>query len=84
MAKAKVYRNVMREVGATPEIHVTDLPLASEWLTSYRYRGRFGWVMIGANNHSEALREASRSISERVTTDKLEVWNGDRYQPVEA
>lgn len=60
-------------------MNVHDLPLASEGLTSYRYRGRFGWIMIGAIDVFVALREASRSTDDPVTIDRLQVWNGSEY-----
>lgn len=59
------------------------LPLAAAGLTSYRYKGRFGYVMIGAKSHDEALREAGRSLTgETPTMDKLEVHDGHSYKPV--
>ena len=59
-----------------------DKPLAVSGLTSYRYRGRYGWIMIGAKDDNDALREASRSTDDRINIDKLEVWNGLQYVPV--
>ena len=55
-------------------------PCAAHGLKSYRYRGRYGWIMIGANNASGALKEASRSTI-GVTIDKLEQWDGIAYIP---
>lgn len=60
----------------------TDKPLADHGLTSYRYRGRYGWIMIGARDDMDAMREASRSTDDAVTADKLEIWNGTNYVPV--
>lgn len=57
-----------------------DRPCAAHGLTSYRYRGRGGWIMIGAHSHWEALREAGRSTVD-ITPDRLEVWDGERYVP---
>lgn len=54
-------------------MNITGKPLADHGLTSYRYRGRYGWIMIGA------LREARRSTDYPVTLDKLEIWNGSEY-----
>lgn len=68
-------------------MHVTDRPLAAPGLISYRYRGPFGWVMIGAKNHSDALREAGRSIT--FTEDNLphlanlQMWDGKKYADIE-
>jgi hypothetical protein len=53
-------------------------PMAAKPLVSYRCKGRYGWIMIGARDDSEAMSEAFRS------TDKpqdLEVWNGQQYVP---
>jgi hypothetical protein len=57
--------------------HFTDKPCAGAGLTSYRYRGRYDWVMIGAKNQHDALREALRSVSqeESVSAENLEVWD---------
>ncbi len=55
-----------------------DRPCAAHGLTSYRYRGRYDWIMIGANNHAEALLSAGRS-TDYVMPDRLEVWDGKRY-----
>jgi hypothetical protein len=56
----------------------TDRPLASAGLTSYRYKGRYGWIMIGAKDHTGALSEAVRSMSNpdgAATLDNLQVWD---------
>lgn len=61
-----------------PAANVTDRPLAVKGLTSYRYRGPFGWIMIGANGDKDALREAARSLSYARTKPvkkHLEVWS---------
>ena len=60
---------------------MTDRPLAISGLTSYRARGRYGWIMIGAVDDADALSEAYRS-SDSVSVDSLEVWDGQRYVPV--
>jgi hypothetical protein len=57
---------------------LTDRPLAARGFTSYRYKGRYGWIMIGAKNTKDALSEARRS-TDNVTADNLEVWNGTAY-----
>lgn len=56
-------------------------PLACDGLNSYRYRGRYGWVMIGAKDADDAMREAARSTDNPVI-DNLEVWNGTEYVSV--
>ena len=56
-----------------------DKPMAAPGLTSYRARGQFGWIMIGASDAAQALREAKRSTPS--PTD-LQVWNGTAYEAV--
>lgn len=56
-----------------------DKPCAAHGLTSYRYRGRYGWIMIGAINHADALREAARSSSAAIDPANLQIWNGTEY-----
>jgi hypothetical protein len=56
-----------------------DKPMASEGLISYRYKGRYGWIMIGAKTDTEALSEAQRSTDDKVTPDRLERHNGQRF-----
>lgn len=57
-----------------------DRPLAAPGLTSYRCRARLGWIMIGALDPADALREARRS-SEEADPATLQVWDGARYVP---
>jgi len=54
-------------------------PLAAEGLISYRAKGRYGYIMIGAKDNADALSEAKRSTDN--PTD-LEVWDGEKYIPV--
>ena len=64
-------------------ISLHDKPLAAHGLTSYRYQGRYGFIMIGAKNDNDALREAQRSLTrDTATPEKLERWNGNAYRPV--
>lgn len=60
-----------------------DTPCAAS-LTSYRYKGRYGWVMIGAKDTEDALREARRSIQGSALAQNLDVWDDRamRYVPV--
>jgi hypothetical protein len=60
---------------------ITDKPLAAPGLTSYRCKGSFGWIMIGAHDHADAMRQARRS-SDSVQEKDLEVWDGSKYVPV--
>ena len=56
-------------------------PCAVAPLTSYRYPSNdSGWIMSGATDHEDAIREANRSLSHpNANVDLLEVWNGSRY-----
>lgn len=55
-------------------------PMASKGLTSYRYKGPYGYIMIGAKDHKDALSEAARSLSSgSPSRHNLEIWFNDRY-----
>ena len=56
-------------------------PCAAAGLVSYRYRGRYGWIMIGATDPADALREAARS-TDHVVPERLQVWNGHQYTEI--
>lgn len=60
---------------------VHDRPLAAAPFKSFRYPGRYCWIMIGATDTADALREAGRSLDTHGAPDirKLEAWNGERY-----
>lgn len=68
-----------REIDAYSGRQLHDKPLAIGGLTSYRYKGRYGWIMIGAHNIEDALREAGRSTNQPIDPAMLEVWGGDEY-----
>ena len=59
-------------------------PLAIKTLKSYRYKGRYGYIMIGATDSQDALREASRSTDSKVTIDNLEAWDCSKYMYIQA
>ena len=63
---------------------LTDKPLASPGFNSYRYRGECGWIMIGANDDTDALVQAGRSVDDmiEVSLERLEAWDGTKYVPV--
>lgn len=61
-----------------------EKPLADRGLISYRYKGRYGWIMIGAHNHTDALREAGRSTDDSITIENLQVWNETKSCYIEA
>jgi len=54
-------------------------PRAVTGLKTYRYRGPYAFVWIGAKTTAEALREAKRSLDHMPDVSKLEVWNGEAY-----
>lgn len=58
---------------------LTSLPLAARGLKSYRHPSVFGWVMIGATDDADALREAARSV-DSPSMMLLQKWNGSAYQ----
>ena len=54
-------------------------PMASNGLITYRYRGRYGFIYIGASTDTKALSEAQRSTDDKVTPDRLERYNGHHF-----
>lgn len=60
-----------------------DKPMAAPGLTSYRCPNPYGYTMIGARDHADALREARRS-DPGARREDLEVWDAGkcRYVPV--
>lgn len=58
--------------------NLQDRPLAAAGLTSYRLRGPYGWIMIGAKDHNDAMRQAARSTAD-PQRDALQLWNGTEY-----
>ena len=61
--------------------HGADLynkPMAAEGLVSYRLKSTFGYIMIGAIDHDDAMREAARGTP-NPKRENLEVWNGSEY-----
>ena len=58
---------------------IHDKPLAVNGLVAYRYQGRFGWIMIGAKDNADALRQAQRSTRDQVVIERLQVWNESQY-----
>lgn len=61
--------------------HFTERPCAAPGLISYRARLPFGFVMIGARDHADALREARRS-NEAIGPHQIEIWTGSGYAPI--
>jgi hypothetical protein len=58
----------------------SNKPMAAQGLISYRYKGRYGFIMIGARDDKDALNEAKRSTRDAVSLENLEVWNGKKYE----
>ena len=61
-----------------------DKPCAVEGFISYRYPcyGGLRYVMIGAKDDNDALREANRSLTKKdATIEFLQVWDGNKYVP---
>ncbi len=50
-----------------------DRPMAAAGWKSYRYKGTYGWIMIGAIDDADALREARRSCSGPVSLENLQM-----------
>lgn len=61
-------------------MHITDKACAIQGLTSYRLKGRYGWIMIGAKDHRDAMSEARRS-TDNPKRENLQVWKGTQYVP---
>jgi hypothetical protein len=61
-----------------------DRPMSAKGLTSYRFKGTFGWVMIGATSHKDALSEAKRSTDAPITMSRLQVWSDKKQQYIAA
>ena len=64
-------------------LNTHNRPCAAAGLTSYRYLSPCNsWVMIGAKDPDDALREAMRSVTGPISPDRLQVWNGKAYVQV--
>lgn len=78
-AAYKAHLAAKKEAQAAMDAPPSDKPLADAGLTSYRYNGPMGPVMIGAKNDAEALKQASSSITDlrhEVDRANLQVWDG--------
>lgn len=58
---------------------ITSKPLAEKGFISYRCKGAFGWIMIGAKDDVDAMSEAKRS-SKTAKREDLQKWNGTTYE----
>lgn len=61
-------------------LDITSRPLAAQGLDSYRCKAGSGWIMIGAKDDADAMREARRSSSDVHERD-LQKWDGKAYVP---
>jgi hypothetical protein len=76
---AKERRKKPRQGKSAHATALHDRPMAARGLTSYRIPDRYGgYVMIGAKDHKDAMREARRSTP-KPKREELEVWNGEKY-----
>lgn len=57
---------------------ITSKPLAAPGYTSYRCKQPFGWVMIGATNDDDAMKQAKQSAPNANIKD-LQAWDGKAY-----
>jgi hypothetical protein len=62
-------------------MHFTDRPCAARPYTSYRIKGPYGYIMIGATGVADAMREARRS-TDNPDRRALEVWEDGQYVSV--
>lgn len=69
-----------RRTCSVQALPMTSRPLAAAGLKSYRYRLPFSFVMIGAHDDSDALKQAARN-TDAPSMDKLERWDGSAYTP---
>ena len=60
------------------QVNFSDRPMGDPGLTSYRCKGRYGWIMIGARNDDDAWSEARRS-SDYADKNTLERWTEGKY-----
>jgi hypothetical protein len=65
-------------------IDIYNKPMAIQGLKSYRYKGRYGYIMIGAKDTQDALREAARSTDSEITIDNLEAWDYSKHMYIQA
>jgi hypothetical protein len=62
-------------------MNITNKPLAAEGFTSYRCKSSYGWIMIGARDNEDAMREALRSC-DKAKREDLQIWNGKEYTTI--
>ena len=62
---------------------IFEQALAVAPLKSYRYIGKYGFIMIGAKDDADGLVEAYRSTNCQANRANLQVWDGAKYVPVQ-
>lgn len=65
------------------ETDAHNKPLASPGFDSYRYKGKYGWIMLAAKSTEEALKEAKRSTTGNVDVSSLQKWDKDAKEYVD-
>ena len=74
----------MAEKAPKKKENPSDKPMAAKGLKSYRYKGRYGPIMIGAKDHEDALNQAKRSTSGNLGLENLEIWDEEKKKYVSA
>jgi hypothetical protein len=59
---------------------IQNSPCAAKGYISYRCRGTYEWIMIGAKDPKHAFSEALRTCK-TAKRGNLEVWDGNKYVP---
>ncbi len=58
-------------------------PLAMPGFISYRYKGRFGWIMAAAHDTEGALKEVARSTDAKIECANLQIYNYEKGQYID-
>ena len=53
-------------------------PLAMPGFISYRYNGRFGWIMAAAHDTEGALKEVARSTDAKIERANLQIYDYEK------
>lgn len=70
----------IQNITCSERSNLCNKPLAAEGLISYRCKSRYGWIMIGAVDGKDAMKEARR-CDDGARAEDLQVWNGHQYVP---
>ena len=78
-----VKRKALAPLPKTSEVFApSDIPCAPQGLTSYRYAGYYGWIMIAADCEADALKQAALSTAYPIERNRLQIWDGMKYIPI--